>query len=799
MSPAWRRYADAMRIAVAGGGPGGLYFSILMRRVAPDSEIVVFERNRARDAFGFGVVFSDETLTVFEHADPLSYRQITDSFVHWTDIDIHHRGQRTRSGGHGFSALGRKELLGILQRRAAALGVEIRFETEAPALDELAADFDLVVAADGASSAVRAARAADFGPALDPRFCRYMWMGTDLVFDAFKFFIAETPAGVLQAHAYPYSREMSTFIVEVPEATWQRSGLGELAGGGVGGNPLPPGVSDEASVAYCQQLFAEDLEGHVLQANNSKWISFVTVRNACWRSGNVVLLGDAAHTAHFSIGSGTKLAMEDAVALAWAFRTGGTEDVETALEAYEAERRPIVESTQRAAQGSLEWFEGIARYVDQPRLQFAFNLLTRSRRITYDNLRLRDEAFVADVDDLFADRGGFSTRPPMFAPFRLRGLTLPNRVVVSPMDMYSAVDGTPSDFHLVHLGGRALGGAALVYTEMICVSDIGRITPGCAGMYRAEHVRAWKRIVDFSHRYGGCAMAAQLGHSGRKGSTKLMWLGIDQPLEEGNWEVIAPSPIPYSELNQVPREMTRADMEMVRDQFVSSTRGALEAGFDLLELHCAHGYLLSSFLSPVTNRRTDPFGGSLEARARFPLEVFDACRAVWPDDKPMSVRISATDWVDDGFTPDDAVAFARMLAEHGCDVVDVSSGQVTPEERPAFGRSFQTPFADRIRNEVGMPTIAVGAIASYDDVNTIVLAGRADMCALARPHLYDPHWTLHAAAEQEYAGEAVEWVPQYQAGSRKPPTGRGDDVRKELQRSFEPDPPELLTAPEGWS
>lgn len=784
-----------MRIAVAGGGPGGLYFSILMRRVAPDSEIVVYERNRAQDAFGFGVVFSDETLTVFEHADPLSYRQITDSFVHWTDIDIHHRGHKTRSGGHGFSALGRRELLGILQRRALSVGVEIQFECEARSVDELAAEFDLVVGADGASSAVRAARAADFQPTLDPRFCRYMWMGTDLVFDAFKFFIAETADGVLQAHAYPYSREMSTFIVEVAEESWHRAGLRDLAGGA----PLPPGVSDEASVAFCQELFADALEGHALQANNSKWISFVTVRNASWRSGNVVLVGDAAHTAHFSIGSGTKLAMEDAVALAWAFRANGVDDVAPALEAYEAERRPIVESTQRAAQGSLEWFEGIARYVEQPRLQFAFNLLTRSRRITYDNLRLRDEEFVGDVDELFAQRGGFTARPPMFAPLRLRGLTLPNRVVVSPMDMYSAVDGTPSDFHLVHLGSRALGGAALVYSEMLCVSDIGRITPGCAGMYRTEHVEAWRRIVDFGHRYGGCAMAAQLGHSGRKGSTKLMWLGIDEPLEDGNWEVIAPSPIPYSPLNQVPREMTRADMDAVRDQFVWATRGAVQAGFDLLELHCAHGYLLSSFLSPVTNERSDSYGGSLEARARFPLEVFDACRAVWPEEKPMSVRISATDWVDGGFTPDDAVAFARMLAEHGCDIVDVSSGQVTPDERPAFGRSFQTPFADRIRNEVGIPTIAVGAIASYDDVNTIVLAGRADMCALARPHLYDPHWTLHAAAEQEYAGDGVSWVPQYQAGSRKPPTGRGDDVRKELQRSFEPDPPELLTAPEGWS
>ena len=810
-----------MRIAVAGGGPGGLYFSILMRRVAPECEITVYERNRASDAFGFGVVFSDETLTVFEHADPPSYEAITGGFVHWTDIDIHHRGARTRSGGHGFSALGRRELLGILQRRALSVGVDIRFECEAPPLDELLGDADLVVGADGASSAVRAAREADFCPSLDPRHCRYMWMGTDLVFDAFKFFIAETEHGVFQAHAYPYSSQMSTFIVEVAEETWRRAGLDELVPDPT--HPLPPGISDEASVAFCAELFADALEGHGLQANNSKWINFVTVRNRCWRSGdNVVLLGDAAHTAHFSIGSGTKLAMEDAVALAWAFREAGATDVGAALEAYEAERRPVVESTQRAAQGSLEWFEGIARYVEQPRLQFAFNLLTRSRRVTYDNLRLRDAAFVADVDELFAAAGGFGeARPPMFAPLRLRGLTLPNRVVVSPMDMYSAEDGTPSDFHLVHLGARALGGAALVYSEMICVSDIGRITPGCAGMYRDEHVAAWRRIVQFGHRYAGCAMAAQLGHSGRKGSTKLMWEGIDEPLEEGNWEVIAPSPLPYSPRNQVPREMTRDDMDMVRDQFVWAARGALEAGFDLLEIHCAHGYLLSSFLSPVTNVRRDEYGGNLAQRARFPLEVFDACRAVWPEDRPMSVRISATDWVTGGFDPDDAVAFARMLAEHGCDIVDVSSGQVTPDERPAFGRSFQTPFADRIRNEVGLPTIAVGAISSYDDVNTIVLAGRADLCALARPHLYDPHWTLHAAAEQEYAGDGVSWVPQYQAGSRRPPSGRVDEVRKELQRSFGPDPgpagdgrpaqpaeelpefepdtPGMATMPEGWS
>jgi anthraniloyl-CoA monooxygenase len=748
-----------MRIAVVGGGPGGLYFSILMRKIRPDCEVTVYERGAPTDAFGFGVVFSDETLTVFEHADPETYSQIAERFTRWTDIDIHYRGEMTKSGGHGFSALGRRELLRILQERAAGLGADLRFSCEAPPVGELGWA-DLIVGADGASSAVRTALSRDFVPSLDRRHCRYMWLGTDLVYEAFKFFIAETEHGVVQAHAYPYDERMSTFIVEMHERTWKRLGLCER--------------SIEDSVAWSSELFADALEGHRLFANKSRWINFVTVRNRRWCTDNVVLLGDAAHTAHFSIGSGTKLAMEDAVSLAWAFRSYG-DDVVSATSAYEAERRPIVESTQRAAQASLEWFEGIARYVDQDRLQFAFNLLTRSRRVTYENLRLRDPGFVRAVHP--------DPRPPMFTPLRLRGLELRNRVVVSPMDMYSSVDGLPGDFHLVHLGARALGGAGLVMTEMICVSDIGRITPGCAGMYSVSHVAAWKRIVSFAHAHGGCAIGAQIGHSGRKGSTRLMWEGMDEPLPDGsNWEVIAPSAIAYSPRNQVPRAMTRADMDVVLDQFVSATRGALEAGFDLLELHMAHGYLLSSFLSPVSNLRDDEYGGSLGGRARFPLEVLDACRAVWPSGRPLSVRISATDWIPGGFSVDDAVALARMLADHGCDIVDVSSGQVSPLERPAFGRSYQTPFADRIRSEAGIPTIAVGAISSYDDVNTIICAGRADLCALARPHLYDPAWTLHAAAEQEFDMDA--WVPQYQAGSRKPPAGR-DRVRAELERTFD--------------
>ncbi|HEY6760321.1 MAG TPA: FAD-dependent monooxygenase, partial [Baekduia sp.] len=701
------------------------------------------------------------------------------------DIDIHHRGTVRSSGGHGFSALGRRRLLDILQARVRDLGGTLHFEREAPPLDELSAQHDLVIAADGVNSRLRSERAAAFGPTLDRRKSKFMWLGTDLVFEAFTFHIVETEFGVFQIHGYPYDETMSTFIVETDEATWRRAGLdrGEAL-------ELGPGESDEESIAFCREQFAAILGDHALVANNSKWLNFHTVRNGRWHDGNVVLLGDAAHTAHFSIGSGTKLAMEDAIALAWAFREHqGPADVGAILAAYEAERRPLVESTQRAAQASLEWFEDISRYVAQDPDELAFNLLTRSRRISYDNLRMRDAAFMDAVDHDFAQRaagdGPVSVRPPMFFPFRLRELELHNRVVVSPMDMYTAVDGAVGDFHLVHLGSRAVGGAGLVMTEMICVSAEGRITPGCGGLYRDDHVAGWRRIVDFVHAHGRARIGAQVGHSGRKGATRLMWDGMDRPLQDGGWELLAPSPLPYFSDSTVPREMTRADMDAVREQFVASTLRAREAGFDLLELHMAHGYLLSSCLSPLTNRRTDEYGGDLAARAKFPLEVFDACRAAWPAGKPISVRISATDWTPGGFTGDDAVALAALLRDHGCDIVDVSTGQVSPDQQPAFGRSYQTPFADRIRNEVGIPTIAVGALSSYEDVNTTILAGRADLCALGRPHLFDPYWTLHAAADQGYQGDP--WIVQYRSGRRRPNDGRRD-VAKPPPRSFDPQP-----------
>ncbi|MFF9601870.1 bifunctional salicylyl-CoA 5-hydroxylase/oxidoreductase [Streptomyces sp. NPDC014684] len=751
-----------MRVAVTGGGPGGLYAAALLKRLDPEREITVWERNAPDETFGFGVVLSDETLGGIEHADPVVHEALRRDFVRWDDIDIVHRGTRHTSGGHGFAALGRRRLLEILHERCRSLGVDLRFRAEAPPAARLAAEYDLVVAADGVHSGTRDAFAHAFRPTVTAHRCRYIWLAADFAFDAFRFEIAETEYGVMQLHAYPYAADASTVIVEMREEVWRAAGFDE--------------AGPQESVERCAKIFADALGGRPLRSNKSAWTTFRTVVNESWSHGGVVLLGDAAHTAHFSIGSGTKLAVEDALALAACVEE--QPDVPRALAAYEAERRPVVASTQRAARASLEWFENLGLYLGQPSRQFAFNLLTRSRRVTHDNLRLRDAHFTGAVEREFGCPPG---TPPMFTPFRLRGLTLRNRVVVSPMDMYSAADGVPGDFHLVHLGARALGGAGLVMTEMVCVSEEGRITPGCAGLYTGRQAEAWRRITDFVHRRSpGTAIGVQLGHSGRKGSTRLMWEGMDEPLPEGNWPVVAASPLPYRPGGQTPRALTRAQLTDVREQFVAAAVRAARAGFDLLELHCAHGYLLSGFLSPLTNLRTDAYGGSPENRLRFPLEVFDAVRAVWPDERPMTVRISATDWAEGGTGAEDAVGMARAFAAHGADAIDVSTGQVVAEERPEFGRSYQTPFADRIRHEVGVPVIAVGAISSWDDVNSLILAGRTDLCALARPHLYDPHWTLHAAAEQGYEGPGVAWPDPYRAGSRPPQTGRTDAPKPRL-------------------
>ncbi len=749
-----------MKVAVVGGGPAGLFLGILLRSADPTTHVTVYERNALEDTFGFGVVFSQETLDNLEAADPKSLRRISAAFRSWETIEMRFRGRTMRSNGHAFAALARKELLAILAGRAADLGVELRFGAEVPELSVLR-DADLVVGADGVNSAVRRALAEQFSPMVDVRRSKYAWFGTTAPFDVFHFLFAETEHGLFQAHVYPYDAGHSTFIVETDPATWARAGLDRNAA-----VPLRPGQTDEASLAFCERLFVEHLEGAPLVGNASRWLEFTTVRNATWSVGNVVLLGDAAHTAHFSIGSGTKLAMEDAIALAGALREH--DDLQTALKEYEAERRPLVASVQRAAQASLEWFEGVQRYLRLEPEQFFFSLLTRSQRVTYDNLKLRDADFAAGLDRWFAGRAraaGLDVTdgtPPMFYPFKLRGLSLRNRIVVSPMAQYCAVDGVPTRWHLVHLGSRAVGGAGLVFTEMTCVSPEGRITPGCPGLWNDEQATAWTEIVDFVHGETDAAIGLQLGHSGRKGSTKLMWEGNEEPLDDGNWPIMAASPVPYKPYGQVPREMTRADMDEARDQYVAAARLGAECGFDLLELHYAHGYLMSGFISPLSNLRTDEYGGDLDARLRFPLEVFDAVRAVWPADRPMSVRISATDWTPGGLVGDDAVAIAHRLADHGCDIVDVSTGQTSLDAKPDYGRLYQTPYSDRIRNEVGIPTMTVGAVASVDDANTIVMAGRADLCLLARPHLVDPYWTLNAAMDLGYEGHR--WPAQYLSG-----------------------------------
>src|SRR5215813_3153548 len=744
-------YNRSVKIVSIGGGPAGLYLAILMKKADPTHDVTVVERNRADDTFGFGVVFSDATLENFAEADAESHAEITRAFAHWDDIDIHYQGQVLTSTGHGFSGMSRQALLDILKRRCAELGVALRFQTDVTDLTPYL-DADLVLAADGVNSLVRSEYAERFQPHVDWRPNRFVWLGTTFPFRAFTFVFKDSPHGLWRVHAYRYDARHSTFIVEATETTWRRAGLDQ--------------TSEDDTVAFTERLFARELEGHRLLKNRSLWRSFPTVKNAHWHWDNIVLIGDAAHTAHFSIGSGTKLAMEDAIALAAALHRH--RDVASALSAYEDERRPQVEAIQRAAQVSLEWFEQTERYHGRLEpLQFAFSLLTRSLRVTHDNLKVRDAKFVETVDRWFAaraaDQSGVAgaaqpVPPPMFTPLRLRELVLANRVVVSPMCQYSADDGTPNDWHLVNLGSRAVGGAGLVIAEMTDVSRDARISPGCTGMYKPEHVAAWKRIVDFVHAHAPARVALQLAHAGRKGSTRRLWEGIDEPLADGNWPVISASAIPYFPHSQMPKAMDLSDMERVQADFVKAASMAEAAGFDMLELHMAHGYLLASFVSPLTNTRSDEYGGALDNRLRYPLTVFDAVRAAWPAARPISVKISATDWADGGVTPEESVEFARRLKAHGCDLVTVSTGQTVPDQRPQYGRLYQTPFSDRIRHEAGIATMTVGAIASYADVNSILAAGRADLCALARGHLYDPYWTRHAAWEQ---GFEVAWPDQY--------------------------------------
>jgi anthraniloyl-CoA monooxygenase len=744
-----------MRVACIGGGPAGLFFSILFKRARPEAAVTVHERNRPGDTFGWGVVFSDQTLGNIAAADPQTSGAIEAAFVHWDAIDVNFRGRRLRAGGQGFAGLGRMRLLRILQQRATEVGVELRFEHEV-ADDASLSDADAIVIADGANSMVRRTHAAAFGTTVDLRACRYVWLGTRHRFDAFTFAFEETPWGWFALHAYRFDRDTSTAIVECRDETWRAAGLDQ--------------ADAEKTIAFCENLFGKYLEGNGLVSNarhlHNPWLRFPHISNERWSLGKRVLLGDAAHTAHFSIGSGTKLALEDAIALAASL--AGRAPLAEAYAAYEAERRVEVLRLQNAARNSLEWFENVARYANLEPEQFAYSLLTRSQRIGHENLRVRDREYVEGVERWFGARSGGAPAaagagvPPMFAPFRLRELELANRVVVSPMAMYSCVDGTPDDFYLVHLGARAQGGAALVFTEMTAVAADARISPGCAGLYRPEHAAAWARIVDFVHARTPAKIALQLGHAGPKGSTQLGWEDADEPLLEGNWPLVAPSPLPFGPHNQLPAELTRAGMDLIREQFVRSAELGAACGFDLLELHCAHGYLLSSFITPLTNRRDDEYGGALENRLRYPLEVFRALRAVWPERLPMSVRISATDWVPGGIEPSDAVEVARAFRAAGADLIDVSAGQTSRAARPVYGRMFQTPFSDRIRNEAGIATMAVGNIFEPDHLNGIIASGRADLCALGRPHLADPYWTLHAAAALGYTG--LNWPKPYLPG-----------------------------------
>ena len=747
-----------MKVMCLGGGPAGLYFAISMKLRDPSHDITVLERNKANDTFGWGVVLSDDALERMQKNDPISTQTIRDHFAYWDDIAVEHNGVRTVSGGHGFAGIGRKQMLIDLQARATELGVNMVFETEFKTAEEYRKDYDLVVATDGINSRVRAEYKDIFEPDIDTRLCKFIWLGTHQKFDdAFTFIFEKTDHGWMWAHVYQFDDNTATFIVECLQDTWDAWGFADM--------------TKEEIVETCRQVFAKYLGGHDLMSNaahlrgSAVWMNFPRVICGKWYHENVVLMGDAAATGHFSIGSGTRLAFDSAIALADYLHSEPT--LEQAFSRYQDERRLEVLRLQSAARNSLEWFEEVERYLTQDPVQFTYSLLTRSQRISHENLRLRDPQWVHTAERWFQTMAGVPedavVRAPMFAPFQLGDMALKNRIVVSPMAQYKAKDGCPNDWHFVHYAERAKGGAGLVYTEMTCVSASGRITPGCPGLYAPEHEIAWRRLVNFIHTETDAKVCAQIGHSGRKGSTQLGWHKMDAPLDHGNWDLISASAIPWSVDNATPREMTRDDMDAVKAQFLASTRMAARCGFDMIELHAAHGYLISSFISPVSNVRTDAYGGSLENRMRYPIEVFAAMRAAWPLDRPLSVRISATDWVgQDGVTPEEAVEIARLFRDAGADIIDVSAGQTSVDARPQYGRMFQTPFSNRIRNDLNMATMAVGNIYETDHVNSILLAGRADLVCLARPHLSDPYWTLHAGVE--LGDQDIQWPLPYLAG-----------------------------------
>ncbi|GAA0210273.1 bifunctional salicylyl-CoA 5-hydroxylase/oxidoreductase [Brevundimonas nasdae] len=749
-----------MRVACLGGGPAGIYFAISMKLRDPSHEVHVFERNRAGDTFGWGVVFSDQTLGNLTRNDPVSAETIMSSFAHWDDIEVAIDGASERSSGHGFIGIGRLKLLQILQARARELGVIMHFEHEFSADLTFFADYDLIVAADGVNSRIRTQYEDRFDVDIQTRANKFIWLGTTKQFDAFTFAFEQTEAGWIWAHAYRFDETHSTFIVECSPQTWEALGLEHL---------------DQAeTIALCERIFARHLDGHALLTNASHlrgsaaWINFRRVICGRWSFDNVVLLGDAAHTAHFSIGSGTKLALEDAIKLAEVLSRSGLEgrdDLTRALAEYQDERQVEVLKIQNSARNSTEWFETLERYAGFDPRQFAYSLLTRSQRVSHENLRQRDEAWLSKIEQWFADEAdNDDVAPPLLTPFTVGGLTLSNRVVVPPMLVYAAQDdGAATDFHLTHYGARVLGGAGLVMTETLAVSPEGRMTPTCPGLYDDVQIDVWTRINTLARSHDGAATCAQIGHAGPRGSCQPPDARgrIDVPLAQP-WPVVAASDRPWRDGGLTPQPLDEAGMARILDDFVAATRRADAAGFDMLEVHAGHGGLLSSFITPLMNHRTDAYGGDLDNRLRFPLAVVAAVRAVWPAAKPLAVRLSATDWAGEaGVTITEAVEIARRLKTAGADLIDVSAGETDPKARPVYGRMFQTPMADQIRNEAGVPVIAVGNITEADQANSILAAGRADLVALGRPHLADPVWTLRAAAQ---AGRAISTPAAYRSG-----------------------------------
>jgi len=710
-----------VRVTVIGGGPGGLYAALLLKKRYRDWEITVYERNPAGATYGWGVVFSDRTLAELREADYKSYTDITDNFVIWDTIDVWYQGSLTRCRGHVFAGIARRKLLAILQERCRELGVVLHFEAEVEDPAHLAASADVLIAADGVNSVVRHTFADIFRPSLELGKARYIWLGTDKVLDAFTFIFRETEHGLFQVHAYPFDGTTSTFIVECAEETWRRAGLDR---------------ADEAeSLAFCQRLFADHVGEHRLLSNRSRWIRFVTVRNRTWHHGNVVLLGDAAHTAHFSIGSGTKLAMEDAIALANAFEEHG-DDLEAAFDEYESLRKPKVEAFQQAAVESQTYFEHVSRYLHMEPVQFTFHLLTRSGRMSFDNLRLRDPAFINAVEHRCAAVDGEPSQalfvtPPLLTPVRVGPVQLPNRLVLALSPDVGAREGVLPETFVHHALERARRRPALLLPPPVAVSPEGRITPECPGLYRPEHRDAWAKLVEQVHASTPVRVVAHLSHAGRRGATRPRRHGLDIPLPpEERWPLVAPSPLPYTPASPVPQAMGQEELEQVKEAFVSAACLAAEAGFDVLQLNMAHGYLLASFLSPLTNRREDEYGGPLENRMRFPLEVFEAVRAVWPEDRPLGVTLTVSDWEPKGFAEDEAVAVAGALKARGCDFIHVAVGQTSPYTRPAYGPAFLKAYSDLIRNEVHVPTLCGGHLTTADHVNTLVAAGRADLCII---------------------------------------------------------------------